>query len=259
MSELLEIRDLKKYFVTEKHLDPAKNKVLHAVDGVCLQMTAGQTLGLVGESGCGKSTLGRCVLRLYPIDGGSIVFNGKHLEGLSEAQLLPYRKQMQMIFQDPYSALNPRMTVLQSVTAPLISFGIGEKKDRPGMAEELLRYVGLSGAQIRKYPHELSGGQRQRVVIARSIICRPSLVVCDEPVSALDASIRAQVLNLMRTIQREQQISYLFISHDLSVVRFLCDRVAVMYLGQIVEEADRDELYSHPAHPYTQALLSAIP
>ena len=259
MSELLEVRDLKKYFVTEKHLDPARNKVLHAVDGVSLRLHEGQTLGLVGESGCGKSTLGRCILRLHPVDSGEIIFQGSHLEGLGEKALLPYRRQLQMIFQDPYSALNPRMSVLQSVIAPLDSFDIGEKKERAERAEALLRYVGLSGGQIKKYPHELSGGQRQRVVIARSIICRPSLVVCDEPVSALDASIRAQVLNLMRAIQREQGISYLFISHDLSVVRFLCDRVAVMYLGQIVEEADRTELYSHPAHPYTQALLSAIP
>jgi oligopeptide/dipeptide ABC transporter ATP-binding protein len=216
-------------------------------------------LGLVGESGCGKSTLGRCLLRLYDLDQGEISYKGKHLEELSFSQMRPYRREMQMIFQDPYSALNPRMTIFQSVRAPLDAFRCGSKAERKERVEEMLRYVGLSQDQIYKYPHEMSGGQRQRAVIARAMVLEPAFVVCDEPVSALDASVRAQVLNLMKNIQRDKKPAYLFISHDLSVVRFLCDRVAVMYLGKIVEYGTRDEVFQHPAHPYTKALMSAIP
>ena len=258
-SPLLSAQNIEKHFLTKSALREKDRIYLKAVNNVSLEIYPGEALGLVGESGCGKSTLGRCLLRLYDITSGSILWKGDPIEGLSFRQMRPYRQKMQMIFQDPYSSLNPRMTILQSVIAPLNVFRIGTKEERAQKAAALLSYVGLEENQIHKYPHEMSGGQRQRAVIARAMILDPEFVVCDEPVSALDASVRAQVLNLMRQIQQDMGPAYLFISHDLSVVRYICDRVAVMYLGQIVEIGTKEQVFEDPAHPYTKALLSAIP
>jgi oligopeptide/dipeptide ABC transporter ATP-binding protein len=237
--------------------------VVQAVSGVDLEITSGETLGLVGESGCGKSTLGRAMLRLVPVRSGQIIFDGTNITALNQRQLRPLRQRMQMIFQDPYGSLDPRKTVFQIISEPLRNFagsanGAG-KTSRRKMVEDLLRTVGLSAEFIHRYPHEFSGGQRQRIGIARAIAVRPRLIVADEPVSALDVSIQAQVLNLLRRLQQEFGLTYVFIAHDLSVVRHITDRVAVMYLGRIVELAASDALYQAPQHPYTQALMSAIP
>lgn len=256
---LLELDDVKKYFMIKNHLLASKRKYLKAVDGFALNIHEGETIGLVGESGCGKSTLGRTILRLCPITGGTIKFEGRNIETLKFNEMRPYRKRMQMIFQDPYASLNPRKTLIQSVIEPMDAFNEGSFTERREKAESMLKYVGIGKEHIDKYPHELSGGQRQRVVIARSVILNPKFIVCDEPVSALDVSVRSQVLNLMKDLQVEQNLSYLFISHDLSVVRYLCDYVVVMYLGKIVEMTSKEELFDHPVHPYTKALLSAIP
>ena len=257
---LLETQELCLSYPPESAADRRAGRRLQAVKEVSLQVFPGESLGLVGESGCGKSSLGRCLLRLEEPTGGRILLGKTDITHLSQKQLRPHRRQIQMIFQDPWSSLNPRMTVLQSVTAPLTAFHIGTSAaQREEAAMDLLRQIGLNEAQARKYPHEMSGGQRQRVAIARAMVCRPDFVVCDEPVSALDASIRAQILNLMKDLQRQNGATYLFISHDLSVVRFLCNRVVVMYLGQVVEEAETTRLFDFPRHPYTQALLSAIP
>lgn len=256
---LLEVKGLKKYFTISKGFRNRNAKILKAVDGLDLTIHKGESVGLVGESGCGKSSFGRAVLKLQPITSGEIIYKGTHLEKYSMRQMRPFRKELQIIFQDPYAALNPRMTIYQSVKAPLdVQGGMNEseKKDR---VENILKYVGISEFQFYKYPHELSGGQRQRVVIARAMITEPNFIVCDEPVSALDVSVRAQVLNLMRKMKRNGDVSYLFISHDLSVVKYICDSVAVMYLGKIVEKASKKELFENPQHPYTKALLSAIP
>lgn len=256
---LIDIKGLKKHFITKKNINPEKRKVLKAVDGIDLKIYENEILGIVGESGCGKSTLGRTILQLYQATEGSITFEGEEITNLKKKELHELRKDMQMVFQDPYASLNPRMTIMESVRAPLDVYKIGTNEEREKKVAELLEYVGLNESQIYKMPQDMSGGQRQRVVIARAVIMQPKFVVCDEPVSALDVSVRSQVLNLMRNIQQEQKMTYLFISHDLSVVRYLCDRIAVMYLGRIVEIAEKKELFDHPLHPYTQTLLSAIP
>ena len=234
-------------------------KSVSAVEDVSFLVYKGQTLGIVGESGCGKSTLGRTMLKLQNPTDGKLIFDGDDITGISEKKMTAYRKRMQIVFQDLFAAINPRKTIFEYVKEPLDVFKIGSPKDRDETAIELLRHVGLPDAYIYRYPHELSGGQRQRAVIARAVISRPEFIVCDEQVSALDVSIRAQILNLMKSLQSETGITYLFISHDLSVVRYLCDRIMVMYLGKIVEIADKKELFDNPLHPYTQILLSAIP
>lgn len=251
---LLEAREIKKYFKGYARSMPVK-----AVDGVSFSVARGETLGLVGESGCGKSTLGRTLLNLVRATGGQVLYGGKDLVQMPDREMRALRQRLQMVFQNPYSSLNPRMTVLEAVRAPLDIFKLGTKEERFEKSREILRYVGMDEYQIYRYPHEFSGGQRQRIVIARAMVSAPEFVVCDEPVSALDVSVRAQVLNLMQALQRERGVAYLFISHDLSVVKHISDRIAVMYLGKIVELAPKDELYQNPRHPYTQALLSAIP
>lgn len=233
--------------------------VVHAVTDVSLDIREGETLGLVGESGSGKTTLGRALLKLVSTAAGRIEFEGHDISRLSPSQVRPLRQDMQMIFQDPFGSLDPRMTVYQIVSEPLINYGKGSKRDQREMVAELLRTVGLNPGHINRYPHEFSGGQRQRVGIARALALRPKLIVADEPVSALDVSIQAQVLNLLEQLQTEFGLTYLFVAHNLSVVRHISDRVAVMYLGHIVELADSDDLYATPLHPYTQALMSAIP
>lgn len=256
---LLEASNVKKYFLVKNSLIKGRRKYLKAVDDVNLVVHEGETVGLVGESGCGKSTLGRSLLKLHSITGGTISFKGENIESYGFGKMRELRKEMQIVFQDPYASLNPRMSIYNSVKAPLDVFHIGTEEEKKERIEGLLDYVGIGKQHMEKYPHELSGGQRQRIFIARAMILDPSFIVCDEPVSALDVSVRSQVLNLMKKIQAENNVSYLFISHDLSVVRYICDVVAVMYLGKIVEQGTKEELFDHPVHPYTKALLSAIP
>lgn len=232
---------------------------VHAVNDVSLKVYQGETLGLVGESGSGKTTLGRALLKLVPVTAGKIVFDGKDISKLPARKVRPLRQDIQMIFQDPYGSLDPRMTVFQIVSEPLDNFGRGSKREQKVQVQELLKIVGLNPGHINRYPHEFSGGQRQRVGIARALALRPKMIIADEPVSALDVSIQAQVLNLLEQLQREFGLTYLFVAHNLSVVRHISDRVAVMYLGHVVELADSRELYQGPLHPYTQALMSAIP
>ena len=256
---LLSVKDLKKYYLVKKSFRKGKEVYLKAVDGVSFDLGRGETVGLVGESGCGKSTLGKTVLQLVPSTAGEILYDGIHLETCKDEEIRQLRRKMQLIYQDPFASMNPRMTIGQAVLAPLHAFGIGTPQEQQARVEELLAYVGLSQEHMRKFPHELSGGQRQRAVIARALVGEPELIVGDEPVSALDVSVRAQVLNLMKKMQKDFYLSMLFISHDMSVIRYMCDRVIVMYLGKIVEMAPREELFSNPLHPYTQALVSAIP
>jgi len=233
---------------------------IKAVDGISFDMFKGETLGLVGESGCGKSTSGRAILQLYRPTGGNVVFEGTDLTQTKGEDLRRMRRRMQMIFQDPYASLNPRMTVGSIIGEPLEVHGIGKSKaERQQRVQELLKVVGLNPYFVNRYPHEFSGGQRQRIGIARALAVNPAFIVCDEPISALDVSIQAQIINLLEDLQDELGLTYLFIAHDLSVVRHISDRIAVMYLGKIVELANRDELYEKPMHPYTQALLSAVP
>jgi oligopeptide transport system ATP-binding protein len=232
---------------------------VHAVDGVSLQIRRGETLGLVGESGCGKSTLARLITALLPVTGGKVFFEGEEMSALSGRRLRRMRRKVQMIFQDPFASLDPRMTVGDIIAEPLENFGIGNRRERNTRVQELLRLVGLNPNFTNRYPHEFSGGQRQRIGIARALAVNPSFIVCDEAVSALDVSIQAQIINLLQDLQREFNLTYLFIAHDLAVVRHLSDRIAVMYLGKIVETADRNDIYEHSQHPYTKALLSSIP
>jgi oligopeptide transport system ATP-binding protein len=230
-----------------------------AVDGISFDIFKGETLGLVGESGCGKSTAGRVILQLYPATGGKVTFKGRDLMTLSKEELRKQRPQMQMIFQDPQDSLNPRMTVGSIISEPLVEHGKFMGKERRERVEQLLESVGMNREFTNRYPHEFSGGQRQRIGIARALALSPEFIICDEPIAALDVSIQAQVVNLLEDLQEEYGLTYLFISHDLSMIRHIADRVAVMYLGRIVELADSESLYSTPLHPYTQALLSAVP
>ncbi|MCX7976463.1 MAG: dipeptide ABC transporter ATP-binding protein [Bellilinea sp.] len=257
---LLQVRDLVKHFpIMRGTLIQRQVGAVKAVDGISFDVFRGETLGLVGESGCGKSTTGRAILQLYRPTSGSVIFEGVDLVRLKGEDLRKMRRRMQMIFQDPYASLNPRMTVGQIISEPLIIHGIADGKEAQERAENLLRLVGLNPAYTNRYPHEFSGGQRQRVGVARALALEPAFIVCDEPISALDVSVQAQVVNLLEDLQSQLGLTYLFIAHDLSMVRHISNRIAVMYLGVVVELADRHELYNHPLHPYTQALLSAVP
>lgn len=260
MTVLLEVKELQKYFPIKKgSLFSKRIDYVKAVENVSFALNKGETLGIVGESGCGKSTTGRCILQLIEPTKGEVLFEGKNLANLNKYELRKIRKDMQFIFQDPYASLNPRMTVREIINEPMKNFGIGNKKSRRKRVEELLDTVGLSSYHAARYPHEFSGGQRQRVGIARALSANPKLVICDEPVSALDVSIQAQIINLLRDLQKKFDLTMVFIAHDLSVVKHISDRVAVMYLGSVVELSDYKDLYANPLHPYTQALLSAIP
>lgn len=256
---LLEVRDLKKHFPIHRGILQRLVGNVKAVDGISFDIVRGETLGLVGESGCGKSTAGRTILRLYDATEGSIRFDGTDIATLSGENLRATRPRMQMIFQDPQACLNPRMNVGSIIAEPLDEHRSMSRKDRDERVRDLLRAVGLNPDFTNRYPHEFSGGQRQRIGIARALALEPEFIVCDEPIAALDVSIQAQVVNLLEELQDKLGLTYLFISHDLSMVRHICDRVAVMYLGRIMELAPREALYGRPLHPYTQALLSAVP
>jgi oligopeptide transport system ATP-binding protein len=257
---IIQVTNLKKHFPIKSGIVFQREvAAVKAVDGVSFHIYQGETLGLVGESGCGKSTTGRTILQLYRATEGSVQFDGQELTTLKGESLRKMRQEMQMIFQDPYASLNPRMSVGRIVAEPLIVHNIGTKQERDDRVAQLLELVGLNPYFVRRYPHEFSGGQRQRIGLARALALNPKFIVADEPISALDVSIQAQVVNLMQQLQDDLGLTYLFIAHDLSMVRHLCDRVAVMYLGKIVEVAESEELYMNPLHPYTQALLSAVP
>lgn len=252
---LLETNNLKVHF-------PVKNDrktVIKAVDGVSFRIPAGKTFGLVGESGCGKSTTARAIIRLYRPTSGEVLLEGKDIAALKGKELKEYRKNVQMVFQDPYASLNPRMTVNETIIDPMKIYHTGTKEEMQSRVYELMELVGLDKRLAKRFPHEFSGGQRQRIGIARALALNPKLVILDEPVSALDVSVQSQILNLLKDLQKELNLTYLFISHNLSVVDYMCEHIAVMYLGHIVEQASREELFQNPKHPYTQALLSAIP
>lgn len=262
VNELLQVRDLKKYFPAGGGFLPgivSKRRLLHAVDGVSFDIRESETFGLVGESGCGKSTTGKLILRLIDPSSGSILFDDKDISKLSGESLKEMRKRIQIIFQNPYASLDPRWTVEKIITEPLNAHGVVPRSEMKNRVAELLETVGLDPDYMYRFPHQFSGGQRQRIGLARALAVKPSLLVADEPVSALDVSIQAQVLNLMQDLQEKFNLSILFISHNLSVVKYLSDRVGVMYLGKLVEVAPVEELFNQPVHPYTQALLSAIP
>ncbi len=256
---LLEVEGLKKYFPIRKGLLGRKAGFVKAVDDISFQVHAGETLGIVGESGCGKSTTGRMLMRLLEPSDGRVVFDGVEITALSEAAMRKLRREIQMVFQDPYASLNPRHTVEKILMEPLIVHNIGNPKERKQKVYDLLETVGLSKYHAKRYPHQFSGGQRQRIGIAKALMTNPKLIIADEPVSALDVSIQAQVLNLMQDLQKELKLTYIFIAHDLGVVRHISDRVGVMYLGKLVELAPSESLYAEPLHPYTKALLSAVP
>jgi oligopeptide transport system ATP-binding protein len=256
---LLRAANVKKYFPIRKGILQREVARVHAVDDVSLEVFPGETLGLVGESGCGKSTLARCIVRLYDLTAGSITFEGEDITGLSRRKLRPIRRELQMVFQDPYASLNPRKRVGTILADPLRIHDYGDREKIKDRVRELLELVGLSPEHVNRYPHEFSGGQRQRIGVARAVALHPKLIVADEPVSALDVSIRAQVINLLDDLQDELSLTYVFIAHDLGVVRHVSDRIAVMYLGKIVEISPAEELYQEPVHPYTEALLSAVP
>jgi len=256
---LVEVTSLKKYFPIRAGILQREVARVHAVDDVSLSVSKGETVGLVGESGCGKSTLGRCIVRLLEPTAGDVVFDGRSIGKLGARSLRPLRRQMQMVFQDPYASLNPRKRVGTIVGDPLKIHGLGDRKERKKQVEELLETVGLSPEHYNRFPHEFSGGQRQRIGVARALALRPKLIVADEPVSALDVSIQAQMVNLLEELQDDFGLTYLFIAHDLGVVRHVSDRIAVMYLGKLVELSPAEELYTGPIMPYTEALLSAVP
>lgn len=256
---ILEAKNVKKHFPIRKGLLLREVASVKAVDDVSLFVRKGETLGLVGESGCGKSTLGRTLIRLYEPTAGTIAFEGADFLKMKGEALRQKRRNMQMIFQDPYAALDPRMTVGQIIRQPMDIHNVGTAEERTARVLELIELVGLRKGHVNRYPHEFSGGQRQRICIARSIALNPELIICDEPVSALDVSIQAQILNLLKDLQEKLKLTYVFISHDLSVIEHVCDRIAVMYLGKIVEVGTRDQLFQNPQHPYTQALIGAIP
>ena len=258
--QILRVESLKTYFPIQKGIFRKTVDHVRAVDEVSFEVKKGETLGLVGESGCGKTTLGRSILQLVPPTNGEVYFKGDPLVGLSENEMRQYRRQMQIIFQDPYSSLNPRMTVGNAILEPMIVHGVGENKiQRKELVIDLMETVGLQADHFRRYPHEFSGGQRQRVCIARALGLSPEFIICDESVSALDVSVQAQVLNLLNELKEKHGFTYVFISHDLSVIKYMSDRVMVMNQGKIVEEGEADALYSNPKHPYTQRLLASIP
>lgn len=250
---LLEVKNL------TKHFPAAHGQKVHAVNGVSFKLERGETLGIVGESGCGKSSMGRTILKVHEPTSGQIIFDGVDITGLSNRKMFPYRKKMQMIFQDPYASLNPRFTVGEIIEEPMIIHNMGTAHERKVIVQELIETVGLKPDHIRRYPHEFSGGQRQRIGIARTLALRPEFIVCDEPISALDVSIQAQVINLLEKLQREKGFSYLFIAHDLEMVHHISHKIGVMYLGNMVELGSSDDVYKKPLHPYTRALISAAP
>ncbi|MFE4713058.1 dipeptide/oligopeptide/nickel ABC transporter ATP-binding protein [Bacillus sp. FJAT-27264] len=256
---LLEVKGLKKYYPVQKGFLNSTAGFVKAVDDISFAIRRGETFGLVGESGCGKSTAGRSLLRLMEPTAGEILFEGRDITKLSVGEMRKQRREMQMVFQDPFSSLDPRHTVERILEEPMIVHRTGNARERRAAVDKLADVVGLAKSQLQRYPHQFSGGQRQRIGIARALALQPKLIVADEPVSALDVSIQSQVINLMQDLQREFGLTYLFIAHDLSVVKHICDRVAVMYLGRIIEITDKHSLYSHPQHPYTKALLSAVP
>jgi oligopeptide/dipeptide ABC transporter ATP-binding protein len=258
-SPLLSVKGLVKHFPVKRGLLQRTVGQVHAVDDISFDIALGETLGLVGESGCGKSTAGKAILKLIDPTAGEISLSGARIDQLSQGDMRPFRRQMQVVFQDPYSSLNPRLRVRDIIGEPLVNYGVAAGPALAAQVEELAGKVGLRPETLDRYPHEFSGGQRQRIGIARALALHPSLIVCDEPVSALDVSVQAQVINLLVDLQREFSLAYLFIAHDIAVVEHISHRVAVMYLGKIVEIADRTALFTHPQHPYTEALLSAVP